>query len=86
MLNYLSGSDYALDLDVLHRQLVQRDVQGVDDLEELDTLADVVIFCADINFDLTEQEKSSVLLDEGQMKKLKADLKLLDRLIEYMGQ
>lgn len=86
ILRYFAESDYPLKLDVVHRQLARFDNQGVDQPEELDTLADVITFCADINFDLTEEEKAAVLLDEKRLKNLRHDLRCFDRLIEFMGQ
>lgn len=51
-----------------------------------DTLADVVTYCADINFDLTEEEKAAVIPDEKRLANLRAHLKRLDRLIEFMSE
>lgn len=86
ILGYFDRSDYPLKLDVIHRQLIRFDSQGVDEPADLDTLADVVTYCADINFDLTEEEKAAVLPDEKRLVNLRAHLKRLDRLIEFMSQ
>lgn len=86
ILGYHSKSDYPLKLDVIHRKLVRYDSQGVDQPEDVDTLADVITFCADINYDLTEEEKVAAIPSEACMKNLRSDLRHLDRLIEFMGQ
>lgn len=86
ILGYHTKSDYPLKLDVIGRQLVRFDSQGVDPLEELDGLPDVITFCADINYDMAESEKAHPIEGEAILKKLKADLKHLDRIIEFMGQ
>ena len=86
ILSYFDRSDYPLKLDVIHRQLIRFDSQGVDAPEDLDTLADVVTYCADINFDLTEEEKAAVIPDEKRLANLRAQLKRLDRLIEFMSE
>ncbi len=86
ILGYHTKSDYPLKLDVIGRRLIRFDSQGVDPLEELDGLPDVITFCADINFDMAESEKAHPIEGEVLLKKLKADLKHLDRIIEFMGQ
>ena len=43
-------------------------------------------YCADINFDLTEEEKAAVIPDEKRLANLRAHLKSLDRLIEFMSE
>ena len=86
VLRYHDRSCYPLKLDVIHRKLVRYDSQGVDQPEDVDTLADVITFCADINYDLTEEEKVAAIPSEACMKNLRSDLRHLDRLIEFMGQ
>ena len=86
ILGYHSKSDYPLKLDVIGRRLARFDSQGVDPLEELDGLPNVITFCADINYDMTESEKSHPIEGESILSKLRADLKHLDRIIEFMGQ
>ena len=49
-------------------------------------LPDVITFCADINFDMAESEKANPIEGETLLKKLKAELKHLDRIIEFMSQ
>lgn len=72
ILSYFDRSDYPLKLDVIHRQLIRFDSQGVGSPEDLDTLADVVTYCADINFDLTEEEEAAVIPDEKRLANLRA--------------
>ena len=79
ILSYFDRSDYPLKLDVIHRQLIRFDSQGVDAPEDLDTLADVVTYCA-------EEEKAAVIPDEKRLANLRAHLKRLDRLIEFMSE
>ena len=86
ILGYHTKSDYPLKLDVIGRRLIRFDSQGVDPLEELNGLPDVITFCADINFDMAESEKANPIEGETLLKKLKADLKHLDRIIEFMSQ
>jgi hypothetical protein len=86
ILGYHTKSDYPLKLDVIGHDLIRFDSQGVDPMEALDGLPDVITFCADINYDLTESEKAHPIEESGPLKKLRADLKHLDRIIEFMGQ
>ena len=84
ILSYFDRSDYPLKLDVIHRQLIRFDSQGVDAPEDLDTLADVVTYCATSTS--TEEEKAAVIPDEKRLANLRAHLKRLDRLIEFMSE
>ena len=86
ILGYHTKSDYPLKLDVIGHDLIRFDAQGVDPMEPLDGLPDVITFCADINYDMTESEKAHPIKESGPLRKLKADLKHLDRIIEFMGQ
>lgn len=71
---------------MVHLPVIRFDSQGVDAPEDLDTLADVVTYCADINFDLTEEEKAAVIRTRRGWQPPRHHLKRLDRLIEFMSE
>ena len=86
ILGYHTKSDYPLKLDVIGRRLIRLDSPGGDPLAEVTGRPDVITFGADINFDMAESEKANPIEGETLLKKLKADLKHLDRIIEFMSQ
>ena len=86
LLRCLGENGKELRLDVIEPQLYMLDRWEQKAAPEPVELHDIISFCADINFDLQEEEKAKQAPDYRWLAALKKDNDRLDRLIERMSE